>query len=265
MTNDLNPAIGDFDELAEDFDRTRPVCPAALFDDLLSLAALSPGDRVVEICCGSGQATVPLAERGLAVTAIEIGVKLAAIARRRLSGFPAVEVVTSSFEDWGPDGRPVAAVVAFNALHWIAPEGRYAKPAALLGLGGVMVVGGCTWALPENAEPFWREVQQDYWAVGYEGAPPPPPEGIAPWSFPEEAALYFEEVAARRYPFQIVYSAEEYLAMLATQSGTRALGAARRREFLDSVRLRLDRRPRLTASFVGFLTVGKRNAVAEGS
>lgn len=60
-----------------------------------------------------------------------------------------------------------------------------------------------------------------------------------------------------------MYSAEEYLAMLATQSGTRALGDARQSEFLD--RVRLDRWPRLTANFVGFLTVGKRNAVAEGS
>jgi 2-polyprenyl-3-methyl-5-hydroxy-6-metoxy-1,4-benzoquinol methylase len=31
------------------------------------------GDRVIEIGCGTGQATVPLAQRGLGVTAIELG------------------------------------------------------------------------------------------------------------------------------------------------------------------------------------------------
>jgi protein-L-isoaspartate O-methyltransferase len=84
-----------FDADAEVYQRTRPVCPPALFDDLIRLAGLSPGDRVLEIAPGTGQATVPLAERGLAVTSVELGPSLAAVARRRLARFPAVEVVTS--------------------------------------------------------------------------------------------------------------------------------------------------------------------------
>ncbi len=72
-----------FDQAAEDYQRTRPVCPPQLFDDLLESAGLKAGDRVIEIGCGTGQATVPLAGRGLAVTAVEPGHELAAIARRR--------------------------------------------------------------------------------------------------------------------------------------------------------------------------------------
>ena len=75
---------------------------------------------------------------------------------------------------------------------------------------------------------------------------------------PAEAAVYFEEVTARRYPCQVVYAAEEYLALLATQSGTSLLGEERRTEFLARVGARLGAWPRLTASFVGFLTIGKR-------
>jgi hypothetical protein len=45
-----------FDEAAEVYQRTRPVCPPQLFDDLIGLAGLSPGNRVVEIGCGTGQA-----------------------------------------------------------------------------------------------------------------------------------------------------------------------------------------------------------------
>ena len=88
-----------FDDDAEVYERTRPVCPPELFADLIRLARLAPGDRVLEIAPGTGQATIPLAERGLAVTAVELGPALAAAARRRLARFPAVEVVTSSFED----------------------------------------------------------------------------------------------------------------------------------------------------------------------
>ena len=93
-----------FDLAAEDYQRTRPVCPPQLFDDLIHRTGLEAGDRVIEIGCGTGQATVPLAQRGLTVTAIELGAGLAAVARHRLAGFPAAEVVTGTFEDWPPDG-----------------------------------------------------------------------------------------------------------------------------------------------------------------
>ncbi len=249
-----------FDADAEAYQRTRPVGPPRMFDDLVRLARLSPGDRVIEIGCGTGQATVPLAERGLAITAIELGPALAAVARRRLAGFPAVDVVTGAFEDWHPEQRGADAVVAISCLHWIDPDVRYAKPAELLKPQGAMVVGGCAWARPEDAEAFWAQVQEDYRAVGFAGSPPPPPSQIEAWRFPAEASPYFEEIASLRYPFQLTYSADDYLAQLATQSGTRALGAATAERFLSLVRRRLEAAgwPSLTAMFVGFLAVARR-------
>ena len=89
-----------FDLAPDLYDRTRPVCPDALFDDLIRLADLGQGDAVVEIGCGTGQATLPLAERGLRVTAVELGAGLADLARQKLAGFPSVTVTTSSFEAW---------------------------------------------------------------------------------------------------------------------------------------------------------------------
>jgi SAM-dependent methyltransferase len=249
-----------FNRAAEDYQRTRPVCPPELFNDLLDAAGLEAGDRVVEIGCGTGQATVPLAERGLAVTAVELGAELAGIARRRLAKFPAAEVVTSSFEDWQPQGTPVDAVVAVSSLHWIDPRLRYSKPFELLRPGGAMAVAGCLWARPADGERFWTDVQEDYRAVEFEGSPPPPPELIGLQHFPPEAGKFLEEVASRRYPFDVMYSAADYLAILATQSGTHALGEARSAEFLARVRRRLESFgwPQLSASFVGYLIVGRR-------
>ena len=250
-----------FDADADAYQRTRPVCPPEMFDDLMRLAGLVPGARVLEIGCGTGQATVPLAERGLAVTAVELGASLAALARARTARFPAVAVVTSTFEDWQPaDERPWDAVVAFNSLHWVDQRVRYTRPAALLRPRGALIVAGCSWARPSAAEPFWTDVQEDYLAVGFGGSPPPPPEQIPPWRLPLESGDYFTETAARRYPFQLTYSAADYLAQLSTQSGTKALGPARAGEFLGRVRRRLDGLgwPELTATFAGYLTIGIR-------
>jgi SAM-dependent methyltransferase len=246
-----------FDGAAEDYDRTRPVCPPELFDDLVALTGLGLGDRVLEIGPGTGQATVPLAERGLAVTGVEPGPALAEIARRRLAAFPHARIETSSFEAWGPAGVAFDAVVAFNSLHWIDPDLRYRRPAQLLRQGGHVVVAGIHWATAPDAERFWADVQEDYRAVGFEGDPPPAPEAIQPWHFPPEAGAFFAEVAARTYPFSRAYTAEEYLANLGTQTGAARLGQERREEFLDRVRRRLTGWPRLTATFVALLTVGR--------
>ena len=252
---------GGFDADAEAYDRTRPIFPEATFDDLVRVAGLKPGDRVVEIGCGTGQATVPLAQRGLAVTAVELGAALAELARSRTARFPGVRVVTGSFEDWqDTDPAPIRAVAVFNALHWIDPEVRYSKPAALLAPGRALAVGACRWARPADAEPFWAAAQEDYHAVGFAGSPPPPPEQIGMLHFPEEARAHFDEVASFRYPFQRSYTAAEYLAQLATQSGTWAMGPELSAEFLARVRRRLDalRSPPLTATFVGQLAIGVR-------
>jgi SAM-dependent methyltransferase len=251
---------GGFDRAAEDYQRTRPICPPQLFDDLIRVAALTAGDRVIEIGCGTGQATVPLAERELAITAVELGSELAGITRRRLREYPAVEVVTCSFEDWQPHGVLFDAVVAVNSLHWIDPRLRYSKPYGLLRSEGVMAVAGCQRTQPADAARFWVDVQADYRAVGYEGSPPPLPEQISAWHFPQEASSLFREAASFCYPFEVLYSAEDYLANLATQSGTRALGEARSTEFLARVRRRLESFgwPQLTVTFVGYLTLGQR-------
>jgi len=61
-----------FDRVAPLYDRIRPAYPPALFDDLAELAGIGPGCRVLEIGCGTGQATVELARRGCDVLAIEL-------------------------------------------------------------------------------------------------------------------------------------------------------------------------------------------------
>ena len=59
-----------FNEDAARYDRARPRYPVQMFDDLAA-AGVAPGARVLEIGCGTGQATVPLAERGCRIVAVE--------------------------------------------------------------------------------------------------------------------------------------------------------------------------------------------------
>src|SRR6266508_3421766 len=121
-----------FDEAAERYDRARPGYPPAVFDDLAELAGVGPGCRVLEIGCGTGQATVPLAERGCQIVAVELGAGLATIASRNLARFPDARVVVAAFEDWPLPSAPFDVVVAATAFHWIDPAVRVAKAADAL-------------------------------------------------------------------------------------------------------------------------------------
>ena len=149
--------------------------------------------------------------------------------------------------------------MAFNSLHWIDPEVRYIKPAGVLRQGGYLIVAGCKRAIPSDARPFWRDVQEDYQAVGAKGDPPPAPEAVGTQHLPAEALKFFEEVAARRYPFTVEYTASDYVANLGTQTVSKELDDDARAQFLTRVEARLSRlgSPNLAASFVGLLTVGR--------
>ena len=150
-----------FDEAAELYGRARPGYPAALFDDLAELISIGPGSRVLEVGPGTGQATLPLAERGCRVVAVELGADLAAVARRELAGFSNVEIVTAAFEDWPLPAEPFDLVLAATAFHWIDPAVRVDKVADALRPGGSLATI-TTHHVAGGDESFFAEAQTCY-------------------------------------------------------------------------------------------------------
>jgi SAM-dependent methyltransferase len=237
-----------FEEVPELYDRARPLYPAELFDDLVSFAGLSQGARVLEIGCGTGQATLPLAERGLDVVCVELGEGLAALARRKLAAFPNVEVVNGVFEEWEAPEASFDAVVAFTAFHWVDPEVKYAKAAQVLRPGGSLAVTETDHVLVEGGGPFWTEVQADYDAVvpSDRNSPPPRPEEIGDLRAQIAETGLFTGFEVRRYLADVTYSADEYISVLATYSPNLAMEPAKRERLFDLIRRRIEAQPSRT-------------------
>ena len=125
-----------FGEDVDAYDRTRPVAPDAVFDDIVGMAHLSQGSTVLEIGPGTGQATRMLAQRGLRVLALEIDSRLAARARQNLAAMPNAEVRDTSFEAFDADGLEFDAVLACNSFHWLDPDVRSpSRPTCLRRVG----------------------------------------------------------------------------------------------------------------------------------
>ena len=206
----------------------------------MELGELAAGARVLEIGCGTGQATRAFAERGFRVTCVELGERLAAVARSNLAAFANVDVVHADFETWESD-ELFDAVVAFTSLHWIDPELRYAKPARLLSGRGILAVVETEHVRDEN--PFWLEVQEDYDTVvpSPTNRPPPRPEEVGDLSAAIDASGVFRTIAVRKHMVEIVYTADEYIDTLATYSPNIALDDETRRRLFDRIRARVER------------------------
>ena len=235
-----------FDGAAELYDAARPDYPAELIDDLIELADLQPGADLLEIGCGTGQATRALARRGFRIVAVELGENLARVAQRSLAGFPEVRVMNAAFEEWDPGEARFDLVFAATAWHWLDPAVRYQTVATALRPGGALAFWSALHAFPDGFDPFFTEIQQVYDEIGesYEGPwPPPPPEDVADESSEIEASGLFEDVRVRRYVWERSYTSEQYLALLDTFSGHRLMQLAARDHLYEQIRTRIAQRP----------------------
>ncbi|GLY06828.1 MULTISPECIES: class I SAM-dependent methyltransferase [Actinoplanes] len=229
-----------FDGDAELYDRARPGYPGPVFD---RLAAVVPAPaHVLEIGCGTGQATRDLAERGYRVTAVELGASMAATARRNLRGHDAVTVVSGAFEEWSLPDEPFDVVLAATAFHWLDPAVRVVKSADALRPGGVLATIATQHIAGGTAE-FFVAAQRCY-----ERFDPDTPPGLRlepAGNFPFDDAdvrreARFGPATFFRYEWEHEYRTAEYLDLLMTYSGHRALADDRRAGLLACLAALID-------------------------
>ncbi len=220
-----------FNSVASLYDAARPLYPDAVLDDLVALTSLQPGDHVLEIGCGTGQITVPLAEGGVRITALEPGADLAAIARSKLAAHRGAAVVERRFEDYDLPREPFDLVVSATAFHWVDPSIRVTKAARALKPGGYLAIIHTHWGVGTHPDAFGVRSQPCYerWDTDAEPGFVPPVIADLPATRPELAdSPRFRSVEHRLYEQVNHYSTASYLDLLRTFSNIQGLDAAAR-------------------------------------
>lgn len=125
-----------FDREAGDYDLARPEYPRELYRDIFSYQPIGSGSRALEIGLGSGKASGPVLETGCSLTGLEPGGSLAALARKRLGGFPGLTLHELTLQDFACPDASFDLIYAATAFHWIPEEYGYTRVYGLLRPGG---------------------------------------------------------------------------------------------------------------------------------
>lgn len=253
-----------FERAAAIYDEARPRYPDALFRTLLRRTGLEAPAEILEVGCGPGVASTPLAERGHRLTCLERGAELAARAGEKLGRFSGVSVVHASFEDWAPPRWGCFDLVfAATAWHWLDPSTRYVRAHRLLRDAGWLAFWSATHVFPDGGDPFFKEIQPVYDAIG-ESLPsdtvlPRPGERRDARREITESRC-FRVVSVDRFDWETTYDATAYLALLDTFSGHIAMEPSKRARLYGEIRRRLAERPdgRLRRHWEAVLHVAQR-------
>lgn len=254
-----------FDQDAQLYDEARPGYPATLFDDIVSFSSLPSHGRILEIGCGTGIATVPMARRDYHILAIELGANLAAIARHNLAPYPQAQVHIGTFEDWPGEPANFDLALSATAFHWIDPAISYQKTAQMLKPSGSIALFWHEHVQSEASQGFFEEVQQIYLREV-----PEQTEKYGPLLWPHEVAEpvkadieqagLFGPVTVLRYHWDVTYDATSYLRLLNTYSNHRILDDQRRHRLFHDIAALINTRfnGRITKGYLAILYMAHR-------
>lgn len=120
------------------------------------------GRRLLDLGCGTGNATVPMVERGLDVTGVDASAEMLAVARRKL---PATRFVLGDFESFDAGGGYSLAYSVFDSLNNVLDPASFRRAAARvhahLAPGGMFMFDVNT---TRGLEELWHSGRAEGWA-----------------------------------------------------------------------------------------------------
>ncbi|WP_433533292.1 class I SAM-dependent methyltransferase [Micromonospora sp. CA-263727] len=154
-------------EVAEFYQRYRRGYPPAVFDALADAFALTPQDTVVDLGCGTGQLTLPIAARVRAVVGVDPEPDMLVLARRAAGERQVGNVSWLLGADTDVPalgallgGGTVGAVTVGQALHWMDHDALFPRLRPLFRAGGGV-------AVVTNGTPLW--LQDTGWSRALRG------------------------------------------------------------------------------------------------
>ena len=128
---------GTFDTVVSKYEKMRPGYAPELYQTIFDYAPIGEDSRVVEVGSGSGQATLPVLQKGCELVSVEYGENFSKALREKFKDYPKFSVITGKFEDAELPKDSFDLVFSATAFHWVPEEIGYRKVFEILKSGGV--------------------------------------------------------------------------------------------------------------------------------
>ena len=222
-----------FDDVAHLYDEVRPRYPAEIVEHIVAFAALPVHGRVFEVGCGTGQMTLPFAQRGYPVVALDQGARLAALAAQHCQPYPQVRVVPCTFEAWQDTPGSYDLFLSAQAFHWIDPVYGLARAAELLKAGGTIAL---VWTLDRSqGSAFWQATDPIYNTYNPVDSSPKPLGGAEIYRQALRTSKEFIGMQEVRKAWTRHYTGEAYIKLLHTFSDHRAMPEPNKSRFFEAI------------------------------
>ena len=229
---------GSFDGAARLYDEIRPSYPEELVGEIVRVSGINSKGRILEIGCGTGQATLLFASSGYRMLCLDIGESLIAFAKEKCREYPDVEFLRVSFEDWEPEVDSFDLVISATAFHWVKPEIGYPKAAQVVRRDGHIAL---FWNLhPTPYTGFFEDVQDIYQRVVPEWSDPREKPTTEQWIQNMQQQIertgLFSQVSLKLYRWTRTFNSDDYVKLLNTFSDHRSLDEKRRKKLFREIR-----------------------------
>ena len=209
-----------YSPVADAYNKIRPRYPQKIINNAIEIAGIKPQNKILELGCGPGNATVAFVEREFNMVCLEPSLPACKLARQNCVAYPNVEIQQTTFEEWQLTENQFHAVLAATSFHWMNQKTVYQKAADALQDDGVLIL---LWNMtPQpNYEVYQKlhEVYQIYTPAASRYENMETQEKIV-YSFGKQVinSGKFKNLQTDCITCQKTYSVDDYLLLLGTLS-----------------------------------------------
>lgn len=225
-----------FDLSAEDYDRSRPLYPKELYDDMLRYQHIGSGSNVLEIGLGTGKATLPILETGCRLTGLEPGNQLAFLARERFRDRTNISIFQQTLQDYTGAESTFDMIYAATAFHWLPERYGYQRVYSLLKNGGCFARFAYHAGMDKGRNALAEEIQEQYKAcLPHAGNFKEYCEADAKRLAGLALSYGFVDTQYRLYSIAKDFAADEYMMLLRTYPDHMRIEPENRKKLFDGI------------------------------
>ena len=225
-----------FDKGVKEYDKFRPDYPEELFADIINYSKITNESAILEIGCGTGQATKSFIDKNFNVLAIELGENLAEFTKKKFKNYNNFLITNRDYMDFELKEECADLIFAATSFHWLPEDLALDKIKSELKLGGTLAL---FWNHPyPNRDDDETNLVNKKVYEKHRGK-----KDLKEFSLPDtEAKLNllkkhgFVNVTSKIYKRVRTLETEEYIGLIRTYSDHLALPKKKQKEFETDMR-----------------------------